>query len=136
MPLTKPFSCNYIDEHYIMKISDQNWANTCQVINLSTIVIIKILLWFQNKYPNFVILEIIFVDLNFLGLAVRHDSETDQIDIPHNTRVGTKRYMAPEALDETINVRQFDSFKRADVYSYGLVLWETARRCNGFSKYI
>lgn len=65
---------------------------------------------------------------------MRHDSETDQIDIPHNTRVGTKRYMAPEALDETINVRQFDSFKRADVYSYGLVLWETARRCNGFSK--
>lgn len=70
-----------------------------------------------------------------LGLAVRHDSETDQIDIPHNTRVGTKRYMAPEALDETINVRQFDSFKRADVYSYGLVLWETARRCNGFNYY-
>ncbi|XP_014768852.1 activin receptor type-1 [Octopus bimaculoides] len=70
-----------------------------------------------------------------LGLAVRHDSETDKIDIPHNTRVGTKRYMAPEALDETINVNQFDSFKRADVYSYGLVLWETARRCNGFNYY-
>ncbi|GAB1599385.1 TGF-beta receptor type-1-like, partial [Argonauta hians] len=70
-----------------------------------------------------------------LGLAVRHDSETDKIDIPHNTRVGTKRYMAPEALAETINVNQFDSFKRADVYSYGLVLWETARRCNGFNYY-
>uniref|UniRef100_A0A8C4NEM9 receptor protein serine/threonine kinase n=1 Tax=Eptatretus burgeri TaxID=7764 RepID=A0A8C4NEM9_EPTBU len=63
-----------------------------------------------------------------LGLAVRHDSATDTIDIAPNNRVGTKRYMAPEVLDETINMKHFDSFKRADIYSLGLVLWEIARR--------
>ncbi|XP_076459416.1 TGF-beta receptor type-1-like [Babylonia areolata] len=65
-----------------------------------------------------------------LGLAVRHDSKTDSVDIAPNNRVGTKRYMAPECLDETINMNHFESFKRADVYSFGLVLWEIARRCS------
>ncbi|CAB1353767.1 unnamed protein product [Coregonus sp. 'balchen'] len=46
-----------------------------------------------------------------LGLAVRHESTTDTIDIAPNQRVGTKRYMAPEVLDESINMRHFDSFK-------------------------
>ncbi|XP_041374895.1 TGF-beta receptor type-1-like [Gigantopelta aegis] len=65
-----------------------------------------------------------------LGLAVRHDSKTDSVDIAPNNRVGTKRYMAPEVLDESINMNHFESFKRADVHSFGLVLWEIARRCN------
>nr|KAI8744877.1 TGF-beta receptor type-1-like [Biomphalaria glabrata] len=65
-----------------------------------------------------------------LGLAVRHDSKLDSVDIAPNNRVGTKRYMAPECLDETINMEHFESFKRADVYSFGLVLWEIARRCS------
>lgn len=64
-----------------------------------------------------------------LGLAVRHDSATDTIDIAPNNRVGTKRYMAPEVLDDTINLKHFDSFKRADMYALGLVYWEIARRC-------
>ncbi|XP_076012622.1 activin receptor type-1B-like isoform X2 [Genypterus blacodes] len=65
-----------------------------------------------------------------LGLAVRHDSASDTIDIAPNQRVGTKRYMAPEVLDESINMRHFDSFKCADIYALGLVYWEIARRCN------
>ncbi|KPP74820.1 activin receptor type-1B-like, partial [Scleropages formosus] len=65
-----------------------------------------------------------------LGLAVRHESITDTIDIAPNQRVGTKRYMAPEVLDETINMQHFDSFKCADIYALGLVYWEIARRCN------
>ncbi|XP_065743115.1 activin receptor type-1B isoform X9 [Phocoena phocoena] len=65
-----------------------------------------------------------------LGLAVRHDAVTDTIDIAPNQRVGTKRYMAPEVLDETINMKHFDSFKCADIYALGLVYWEIARRCN------
>ncbi|XP_074033025.1 TGF-beta receptor type-1 babo isoform X4 [Leptinotarsa decemlineata] len=65
-----------------------------------------------------------------LGLAVRHDVTTDTVDIPLNNRVGTKRYMAPEVLDETMNIDQFDSFKRADVYALGLIFWEISRRCN------
>ncbi|XP_022917361.1 TGF-beta receptor type-1 isoform X3 [Onthophagus taurus] len=65
-----------------------------------------------------------------LGLAVRHDVTTDTVDIPLNHRVGTKRYMAPEVLDESMNIEHFDSFKRADVYALGLIFWEIARRCN------
>ena len=40
----------------------------------------------------------------------------------------TKRYMAPEVLDETIQVDCFDSYKRVDIWAFGLVLWEVARR--------
>ncbi|XP_078537837.1 activin receptor type-1C isoform X3 [Lissotriton helveticus] len=64
-----------------------------------------------------------------LGLAVTHDSKMNTIDIPLNPRVGTKRYMAPEILDDSMNMQIFESFKRADIYSLGLVYWEIARRC-------
>ena len=66
----------------------------------------------------------------FLGLAVKHDTQNDLVDISSNNRVGTKRYMAPEVLDDSLNIQHFESFKRADVYSLGLVLWEIARRCS------
>ncbi|KAL1429500.1 hypothetical protein MTO96_016131 [Rhipicephalus appendiculatus] len=36
------------------------------------------------------------------GLAVRFSSEANELDIAVNPRVGTKRYMAPEVLDETL----------------------------------
>merc|ERR1711936_1108472 len=62
------------------------------------------------------------------GLAVRFDSETNEIDIAPNTRVGTRRYMAPEVLDETLNKSSFESFKAADMYAFGLVVWEITRR--------
>uniref|UniRef100_A0A287D413 receptor protein serine/threonine kinase n=1 Tax=Ictidomys tridecemlineatus TaxID=43179 RepID=A0A287D413_ICTTR len=65
-----------------------------------------------------------------LGLAVKHDSILNTLDIPQNPKVGTKRYMAPEMLDDTMNVSVFESFKRADIYSVGLVYWEIARRCS------
>ena len=39
-------------------------------------------------------------------------------------------YIIIKVLDDTINSNHFDSFKRADVYALGLVLWEIARRCN------
>lgn len=47
---------------------------------------------------------------------------------PFNYRVGTRRYMAPEILNETMRVDKFESFRRTDVYSFGLVLWEICRR--------
>uniref|UniRef100_A0A8C3N5W9 Activin receptor type-1C n=1 Tax=Geospiza parvula TaxID=87175 RepID=A0A8C3N5W9_GEOPR len=65
-----------------------------------------------------------------LGLAVKHDSVLNTIDIPQNPRVGTRRYMAPEILDDAMNTNIFESFKRADIYSLGLVYWEIARRCS------
>lgn len=66
-----------------------------------------------------------------LGLSVKHDSVTDTVDLPHNSKVGTKRYLPPELLDESLNTQHFDSWKRADVYSLGLVFWEMGRRCSG-----
>lgn len=38
--------------------------------------------------------------------------------------------MAPEVLDESLNKFAFEAFKAADIYAFGLVLWEIARRCN------
>lgn len=37
--------------------------------------------------------------------------------------------MAPEVLDDSLNKTAFESFKMADMYSLGLVLWEMCRRC-------
>ena len=63
------------------------------------------------------------------GLAVLHSSATGSLDIPTNNRIGTKRYLAPEILNDVVNVLYFDSYKRADVYATGLVFWEACRRC-------
>lgn len=63
-----------------------------------------------------------------LGLAVRFDPELNEIDIPLNGKVGTKRYLAPEVLNDTIDMTVFESFKRADVYALGLVFWEICTR--------
>ncbi|XP_036402067.1 bone morphogenetic protein receptor, type IAa [Megalops cyprinoides] len=64
-----------------------------------------------------------------LGLAVKFNSDTNEVDIPLSTRVGTRRYMAPEVLDETLNKNHFQAYIMADIYSYGLIIWEMARRC-------
>ena len=36
--------------------------------------------------------------------------------------------MAPEVLSGKLDVSQFENFKKADVYSFGLVIWECVRR--------
>ncbi|XP_064598596.1 activin receptor type-1-like isoform X2 [Liolophura sinensis] len=64
-----------------------------------------------------------------LGLAVILSPESNTIDMGSNNKVGTKRYMAPELLDETLDPTNFDAFKMVDVYAFGLCLWEIARRC-------
>ncbi|MFT7797338.1 bone morphogenetic protein receptor type-1B isoform X1 [Arapaima gigas] len=64
-----------------------------------------------------------------LGLAVKFISDTNEVDISPNTRVGTKRYMPPEVLDESLTRTHFQSYIMADMYSFGLILWEIARRC-------
>lgn len=63
------------------------------------------------------------------GLAVKYLSDADMIDVPPNIRSGTRRYMAPEILDKTISLNNFEAHKMADMYSFGLVLWEMSRRC-------
>lgn len=60
-----------------------------------------------------------------------------------NARVGTRRYMAPEVLDESLNKNHFQPYIMADIYSFGLIIWEMARRCitggrsgGGVSRYV
>ena len=45
--------------------------------------------------------------------------------------------MAPEVLADTINVKNFDAFRQADMYSLGLVFWEITNRTlsNGMRTY-
>lgn len=62
------------------------------------------------------------------GLAVTHTQTTGTMDLAPNPRVGTKRYMSPEVLDETINMNCFEALRRADIYATGLVLWEVCQR--------
>ncbi|XP_057715035.1 activin receptor type-1 [Corythoichthys intestinalis] len=63
-----------------------------------------------------------------LGLAVTHSQADNLLDVGNNPKVGTKRYMAPEVLDESIQTECFDAFKRVDIWAFGMVLWEIARR--------
>ncbi len=62
------------------------------------------------------------------GLAVVYNSP--KLSMPDNLRQGTKRYMAPELLEETVNGKNFESFIRTDIYSFGIVLWEICSRTN------
>lgn len=47
-----------------------------------------------------------------------------------NLHVGTVRYMAPEILryDPSLNYSHFSTFAQADLYQYGLVMWEVCNR--------
>lgn len=62
------------------------------------------------------------------GLSVMHFQDTNDLDIGNNPKVGTKRYMAPEVLDDSIQTDCFESYKRVDIWAFGLVLWEIAIR--------
>ena len=66
------------------------------------------------------------------GLSVTYESSKKAVDTGElqadNIRVGTKRYMAPEVLDGSLAIDDFESYKRADVYAFALILWEIVRR--------
>ncbi|XP_040571979.1 activin receptor type-1 [Lepeophtheirus salmonis] len=62
------------------------------------------------------------------GLAVTHTIANNELIIPQNCRVGTKRYMSPEILDMSINVNHFESYRMVDIYAFSLVIWEILRR--------
>ncbi|KAM8855078.1 bone morphogenetic protein receptor type-2-like isoform 1-T3 [Spinachia spinachia] len=47
------------------------------------------------------------------------------------SEVGTVRYMAPEVLGGSLNLRDCESaLKQVDVYALGLLYWESFRRCS------
>lgn len=47
---------------------------------------------------------------------------------PYDLRVGTKRYMAPEVLEQTMDPNKFSSYAMSDVYQFALVMWEICNR--------
>ncbi|CAK1590722.1 unnamed protein product [Parnassius mnemosyne] len=63
------------------------------------------------------------------GLAVTRQHVQDQQ--LHNPRQGTKRYMSPEMLEQTMNLQCFDAYRKCDLYALALVLWEVCRAANG-----
>ncbi|CAH1163075.1 unnamed protein product [Phaedon cochleariae] len=63
------------------------------------------------------------------GLAVKFEANRNKIDLPGTEKSGTKRYMAPEILDGTMDIQNFDSHKMTDIYAFALVLWEMSSRC-------
>jgi bone morphogenetic protein receptor type-1B len=75
------------------------------------------------------------------GLAVRFNSSINQLDYGASfpklisTREGTVRYMAPECLNNTINVESIDDFKKADIYQLALIIWELLICYNGNCKH-
>ena len=58
------------------------------------------------------------------GLAVIQ--ECSESKWPENPKRGTRRYMSPEVLSESINMR---SFKNILKDAMGLVMWEITKRC-------
>lgn len=63
------------------------------------------------------------------GLAVKYLSDLDDIQVAKNPRGPSVRYMAPECLSRQLVSDKFESYKAADMYAAGLVLWEMARCC-------
>jgi len=63
------------------------------------------------------------------GMAVKRnpDGRTDFGNSFPKIKIGTRRYMAPEILNEKINVNDFSAFQKADVYALGLLIWEITR---------
>ncbi|XP_037590319.1 bone morphogenetic protein receptor type-1A [Cebus imitator] len=84
----------------------------------------------KPPYPNMLLHYQLFYSWpSTWTLAFFCFSDTNEVDVPLNTRVGTKRYMAPEVLDESLNKNHFQPYIMADIYSFGLIIWEMARRC-------
>ena len=50
---------------------------------------------------------------------------------PVKVQVGTKQYMAPEVLNNSVLTTEIQSFCVTDIYCYGLVMWEVLRRSEG-----
>ncbi|KAJ2938910.1 hypothetical protein O0L34_g17721 [Tuta absoluta] len=66
-----------------------------------------------------------------LALTTQHVAQHTQ----HNPRQGTKRYMSPEMLDQSINLECFEAYRKCDIYALGLVLWEVCRRVSPAQEY-
>lgn len=68
---------------------------------------------------------------DFRCAVYKHKSETCRPEEGEGTTGrGAVRYMAPELLSQQLAGLSFETFKQADVYALGLVLWEICQRGN------
>ncbi|XP_014237384.1 activin receptor type-1-like [Trichogramma pretiosum] len=61
-----------------------------------------------------------------LSCCATQDKLTERFD----TRLSSRRYMSPELLDQTYDHECLEGFRRADIYSLGLIFWEVCTRCS------
>jgi serine/threonine protein kinase len=78
------------------------------------------------KTKNILIKDNLQCCIGDFGLAVRYDSQHNHMErwSTNGNIEGSVRYMAPEILDRTINYDSIDDLKKADIYSYSLIIWE------------
>ena len=81
------------------------------------------------KTKNILVKKDLTCCIGDLGLALCGDTDGNlpfgNVDI----RSGTKRYMAPEILNRTIDASNIGAYQKADMYSLSLIFWELLRRC-------
>lgn len=63
-----------------------------------------------------------------LGLAITSSDFKEKVN-KTNFQVGTRRYMAPEILDSSLNFEKFFTFKSADMFSSSYIIWEMLHVC-------
>lgn len=125
--------CDYLSKHYLTPFMLHRLASTLMAgldhlhLEITGNPIKPGIAHRDIKSRNILITENGECVLADFGMAVNYYAVKNNDEI--KVQVGTRRYMAPEILDNTLNAKQFDAFKSADVYSIGLVLWEMCRRC-------
>uniref|UniRef100_A0A8C4QER4 Serine/threonine-protein kinase receptor n=1 Tax=Eptatretus burgeri TaxID=7764 RepID=A0A8C4QER4_EPTBU len=76
------------------------------------------------KSSNMLVKSDLTVCLADFGLTATCN-ENGQVQIPLGSeKAGTPRYMAPEILNGTMDASRIQAYIAADMYSFGLVLWE------------
>uniref|UniRef100_A0A674HAY0 receptor protein serine/threonine kinase n=1 Tax=Taeniopygia guttata TaxID=59729 RepID=A0A674HAY0_TAEGU len=69
-----------------------------------------------------------------LALPPRAQDSSDSRHAVAIRKAGTQRYLAPEILDESLDLRAWGrALRQADVYALALLLWEILSRCQALS---
>ncbi|XP_069662628.1 anti-Muellerian hormone type-2 receptor [Haliaeetus albicilla] len=69
-----------------------------------------------------------------LALPPRAQAGTSARHVVPIRKAGTQRYLAPEILDESLDLRAWGrALRQADVYALALLLWEILSRCQALS---
>ncbi len=65
-------------------------------------------------------------------IVKRHVSESNSLDIPANCRVGTKRYLAPEVLDGSLQEDNFETYKQVPTFLLNIFFGQNTKNCGTF----